>query len=158
MAKQDKKNFIRLDKVTHTNHYESIVSEEDLLAGQFVVLGDVINSAEGEEVEITKSVAGGEFDAIHVPVYLTDGTRSETDILFESAEKGRPTRALIPVKGDMISINAELAEGVEKGDDVAVATDGLGFAKATEGQVVVGRAIDVNYLNQVGKLIVIRFA
>lgn len=154
--RQSVKNYIRLDKVPTTAHYESVVAEDEvLLNGQHIILGDVLNTAEGEEMAFEKAVAGGKYDAIVVPVYLTQGTLSE-DIAYEAIEAGRPARALIPVKGDIISINSELAPDVNKGDSVAIGTDGLGYKVATGEEIVVGRAIDINFLRGIGNLTVIR--
>lgn len=156
MAKQEVKNYIRLDKIKTTAHIESIVDEENaILNGLHVVLGDVIDSSQGEEMSFTVAEEGGEYDAFVANVYLTHG-QAEGDILYESVEAGRPARAIIPEKGNIISINAELAEGVSKGDDVAVGPNGLGYKVADEGDVVVGRAIDTNVLREVGNLVVIR--
>lgn len=158
MAKQSTKNFVRLDKVPVTAHYESIVSDTDaVLAGQFVKLLDVVEGSQGEEVKFEKAEAAGEFDAIAVPVYVDRGF-TDFNILYESIEAGRPARALHLQKGDIISINAELAPGVAKGDNVEVGANGLGFQKAT-GENIVGRCIDdSNFLQEVGKLVVIRIA
>src|SRR5699024_2336730 len=157
MAKQSVKNYLRLDKISRTAHSESAVhGTEVLLAGQFVDLGAVLeDTADRELVEATKATAGAGFDAIIAPVYIDKGF-SDFDIQFESVPAGEPGRAIILENGSIISINAELAPGISKGDDVAVGTDGLGFAAITGEEVVVGKCIDIEYEPNVGNLTVIR--
>lgn len=158
MAKQSVKNYLRLDKIPRTEHSESAVHGDDtLLAGQFINLGVVLDTADRELVEAIKSEAGGDFDALIAPVYIDKGY-SDFDIQYESVPAGVPARALILQKGDIISINEELAEGVTKGDDVAIGEGGLGFAVAAEGDTVVGKCIDIEFEPNVGDLAVIRIA
>lgn len=158
MAKQSVKNYLRLDKISRTAHSESAVhGTEALLAGQFVDLGAVLDTADRELVEATKATAGAGFDAIIAPVYIDKGL-TDFDIQFESVPAGEPGRAIILENGSIISINAELAPGISKGDDVAVGTDGLGFAAITASEVVVGKCIDIEYEPNVGDLAVIRIS
>lgn len=158
MAKQSVKNYLRLDKISRTAHSESAVhGTEALLAGQFVDLGAVLDTADRELVEATKATAGAGFDAIIAPVYIDKGF-SDFDIQFESVPAGEPGRAIILENGSIISVNAELAPGISKGDDVAVGTDGLGFAAITDAEVVVGKCIDIEYEPNIGNLAVIRIS
>lgn len=158
MAKQSVKNYLRLDKISRTAHSESAVhGTEALLAGQFVDLGAVLDTADRELVEATKATAGAGFDAIIAPVYIDKGF-SDFDIQFESVPAGEPGRAIILENGSIISVNAELAPGISKGDDVAVGTDGLGFAAITASEVVVGKCIDIEYEPNIGNLAVIRIS
>ena len=152
------KNFIRLDKLSKNAHYESIVSPtEELINGHFVNLGTVIKTTEGEAVTFELAEEGKSFDAIVVPVYLDKG-HSDYKITEDSVKPGKVARAILPEKGAMFSINVELAPLVAKGDEVAVGVDGLGFKKAVDGEVVIGKCIDINYYPFVGDLAVIRFA
>lgn len=156
MAKQSVKNYLRLDKISRTAHSESAVHGTDaLLAGQFVELGAVLDVADRELVEATKATAGAGFDALIAPVYIDKGF-SDFDIQYESVPAGEPGRAIILENGSIISINAELAEGVAKGDDVAIGEGGLGFAPVTGEEVVVGKCIDIEFEPNVGDLTVIR--
>lgn len=158
MAKQSVKNYLRLDKIPRTEHSESAVHGEDtLLAGQFINLGVVLDTADRELVEAIKAEAGGDFDALIAPVYIDKGY-SDFDIQYESVPAGTPARALVLQKGDIISINVELAEGVKKGDDVAIGADGLGFAAVAGEEVPVGKCIDIEFEPNVGDLAVIRIA
>lgn len=157
MAKQSKKNFLRLDKHLQNGHLESVVlANGALLAGQFGNLGVVLDSSQGEEVEFTKATAGEGFDVLVAPVYLDRGYTDYEEI-YESVPAGKPARAIHIVKGDIISFNSELAPEIKKGDDVEVGADGLGLQKAADGTVV-GKCIDINYDSVVGDLAVIRFA
>lgn len=155
------KNFIRYDKIPATAHAESVVSsEEALIGGQFVNLGTVLTSSQGEEVDYTKAEQGGTFDAIVAPVYLENELNQLAEITEQDTPVGKPVRAFIIQKGDMISINEELAEGVVKGDEVQIGEDGLGFAPvdAVSGGTVIGKVIDTEFYPNVGNLVVIRFA
>ena len=153
------KNYLRLDKIPATGHIESVVSDsEELVAGQFVELGAVLNVAEGEEVSYTKATEGGAFDALVAPVYLDSELDPMGDLLDETVAIGKPARAFILQKGDMVSFNAENATGVVAGDDVKVGANGLGVAKAAEGDTVIGKCIAVEFEPAVGDLAVIRFA
>lgn len=157
MAKQDVKNYLRLDKIPRTGHSESAVHEDKpLLAGHWVTLGDVINPRNREEVAATIATAAGEFDALIAPVYLDKGF-TNFDILYESIPAGEPTRALILQKGDIVSFIADAAPGVEAGMEVEVGEDGFGVKEAT-GSNIVGRCIQVDYEPNVGTLAVIRIA
>lgn len=151
-----KKNYIRLDRVSKTAHYESVASEEELLAGQFVKLGAVLDDAEGELLKVEKSAEGGEFDAIVVPVYLDKGY-PDYDITEDSVKAGKAARALHPTAGTIISINAENATGLAKGDKVVVGKDGLGFKKAGEEETAIATVISLEYLSNIGNLVVVRF-
>lgn len=151
------KNYIRLDKVSKTAHYESVAHEtEELLAGQFITLGSVLDDSEGELVEAVKATAGGAFDAIVVPVYLDKGY-PDYDITKDSVKAGKAARALHPEKGTIISINAENATGLAKGDKVVVGANGLGFKKAAEGETAIATVISLEYLTNIGDLVVVRF-
>ena len=153
------KNYLRLDKIPATAHIESVVSDsEELVAGQFVDLGAVLNVAEGEEVNYTKAIAGKTFDALVAPVFLDSDADAFGDLLEKTVGIGKPARAFILQKGDVVSFNAENATGVEAGDDVKVGTNGLGVAKAAEGDTVIGKCIAVEFEPGVGDLAVIRFA
>lgn len=153
------KNYLRLDKIPATGHIESVVSDsEELVAGQFVELGAVLNVAEGEEVSYTKATEGGAFDALVAPVYLDSDANAFEDMLEKTVGIGKPARAFILQKGDMVSFNAENAAGVEAGDDVKVGANGLGVAKADEGDTAIGKCIAVEFEPGVGDLAVIRFA
>lgn len=158
MAKQSVKNYLRLDKISRTAHSESAVhGTEALLAGQFVDLGAVLDTADRELVEAKKAKAGGGFDALIAPVYIDKGF-SDFDIQFESVPAGEPGRAIILENGSIISINAELAKGIAKGNDVAIGEGGLGFAPVKAGEVVVGKCIDIEFEPNVGDLAVIRIS
>ena len=153
------KNYLRLDKIPATAHIESVVSDsEELVAGQFVDLGAVLNVAEGEEVNYTKAIAGKTFDALVAPVFLDSDADAFGDLLEKTVGIGKPARAFILQKGDMVSFNAENATGVQAGDNVKVGTNGLGVAKAAEGDTVIGKCIAVEFEPGVGDLAVIRFA
>ena len=153
------KNYLRLDKIPATGHIESVVSDsEELVAGQFVDLGAVLNVAEGEEVNYTKATAGGTFDALVAPEFLDSDADAFGDLLEKTVGIGKPARAFILQKGDMVSFNAENATGIEAGDNVKVGTNGLGVAKAAEGDTVIGKCIAVEFEPGVGDLAVIRFA
>ncbi|WP_461199361.1 hypothetical protein [Enterococcus sp. N249-2] len=152
-----KKNYIRLDRVSKTAHYESVASDTiELLAGQFVKLGTVLDSSEGELVGVEKATAAGEFDAIVVPVYLDKGY-PDYDITTDSVKTGKAARALHPTAGTILSINAENAPGLKKGDKVVVGEDGLGFKKAEDGETAVATVISLEYLTNIGDLVVVRF-
>lgn len=157
MKNMAEKNFLRIDKVKQFGHIETLLAEDELLNGHFAVLGSVVNTEEGEEVEYTLADEGGEFDVLVAPVYVLQG-RTDDDILTDSVPAGKPARGLVIEKGDVVSINAELAPGVAKGDEVAVGAGGLGFKVADVDDVVIGMAIDLNWLDNVGDLAVIRFA
>lgn len=153
------KNYLRLDKIPATAHIESVVSDsEKLVAGQFVDLGAVLNVAEGEEVNYTKAIAGKTFDALVAPVFLDSDADAFGDLLEKTVGIGKPARAFILQKGDMVSFNAENAAGVAAGDNVKVGANGLGVAKAAEGDTVIGKCIAVEFEPGVGDLAVIRFA
>lgn len=151
------KNYIRLDRVSKAAHYESVVlADAELVAGQFVELGTVLDTSEGEAIAATAATAGGELEAIVCPVYLDKGIPGY-DITEDAVAAGKPARALHPVKGTIISINAELAKGVVEGDKVAIGENGLGFQKAAEGLTAIGKVIALETLTNVGDLVVIRF-
>lgn len=153
------KNYLRLDKIPATAHIESVVSDsEELVAGQFVDLGAVLNVAEGEEVNYTKAIAGKTFDALVAPVFLDSDADAFGDLLEKTVGIGKPARAFILQKGDVVSFNAENAAGVVAGDDVKVGTNGLGVAKAELEETVIGKCIAVEFEPGVGDLAVIRFA
>jgi hypothetical protein len=153
------KNYLRLDKIPATGHIESVVSDsEELVAGQFVELGAVLNVAEGEEVSYTKATEGGAFDALVAPVFLDNELDPVGEVLEKTIAIGKPARAFILQKGDMVSFNAENAADVEAGDDVKVGANGLGVAKAAESDTVIGKCIAVEFEPGVGDLAVIRFA
>lgn len=151
------KNFLRLDKVKQFGHYESAVSaDSELLAGQFVSLGEVIDTAEGEEVSVKKATGIKDADALIAPVYLDKGY-PDYDITKDSIKAGKPARAYVFEKGDMVSINEELAKGLSKGDFVAPGDNGLGFKAGTGREDSIAQVIDKNYLEGVGNLVVVRF-
>lgn len=151
------KNFLRLDKVKQLGHYESaVLADGELLSGQFVTLGKVLKTAEGEEVEVTKATSTENADAIIANVY-TDNGFADWNIINDSVPAGRPARAYIFEKGDMISINEELASGLSVDDFVKPGADGLGFEAGVGREDSVGQVIDTNYLDGVGQLVVIRF-
>ncbi|MBS4462307.1 hypothetical protein JXA27_07010 [Aerococcaceae bacterium zg-B36] len=153
-----KKNFVRLDKVSKEAHYETVVSKSDeLIAGQLINLGKVVKVSEGEAVDFEKATADKGFDAIVVPVYLDKGY-IDFNILTQSVPAGKVTRALIPEKGAIISINKELCGEFKAGDNVTTNANGLGFKKVTAAETVVGKCIAVETLAGVGELYVIRFA
>jgi len=153
------KNYLRLDKIPATGHIESVVSDsEELVAGQFVELGAVLNVAEGEEVSYTKATEGGTFDALVAPVFLDTDADAFGDILDDTVKIGKPARAFILQKGDVVSFNAENAAGVVAGNDVKVGANGLGVAPAITGDTVIGKCIAVEFEPGVGDLAVIRFA
>ena len=153
------KNYLRLDKIPATGHIESVVSDsEKLVAGQFVELGKVLNVAEGEEVSYTKATEGGTFDALVAPVYLDTELDPMGDVLEKAVEIGKPARAFILQKGDIVSFNAENAAGVVAGDNVKVAANGLGVVKGEEPATIIGKCIAVEFEPGVGDLAVIRFA
>ena len=151
-------NFLRLDKVKQLGHYESVLvaAEDELLAGHFLKLGTVVNTAEGEEVNYTKAEANGDFDVIVAPVYL-EGEELTEGLLTKSTKGGKPVRGYHVEKGDIISFNEGLAAGLAKGDFVAVGADGLGLQEALDEATSIGQVIDVNWLEFVGNLVVVRF-
>lgn len=151
------KNWIRYDKINKHGHVDSVVHTEDMLRMQWVLLGDVLDTAQGEEVSVVLAEEGGKADAYVGHIGINYGYL-DYDEAYVVAEAGLPTRAIHPTKGDIISINIELANGAVKGDELAIGPNGLGVKKATEGEVVIGRAIDVNFKEFVGELLVIRFA
>ena len=153
------KNYLRLDKIPATGHIESVVSNsEELVAGQFVELGAVLNVAEGEEVSYTKATEGRAFDALVAPVFLDSDAYPFEEVLEKTIAIGKPARAFILQKGDMVSFNAENAVGVVAGNDVKVGANGLGVAPAITGDTVIGKCIAVEFEPGVGDLAVIRFA
>lgn len=151
------KNFLRLDKVKQLGHYESaVLADAELLAGQFVTLGKVLKTAEGEEVEVKKATGIEDADALVAPVYVDRGFNG-WNITTDSIPAGKPARAYVFEKGDMVSINEELASGLNVDDFVAPGAEGLGFAVAGSREEALGQVIDKNYLEGVGNLVVIRF-
>lgn len=156
------KNYLRLDKIGKTSHYETVVNETTvLLAGHLVNLGNVRDASEGEAVDCTLATTKKGADAIIAPVYIDKGYPLY-DITLDSVPKGKPTRAIHFIKGDIISINSESAPGIAKGDLVTTGASGLGFAKAdttaASTDVVIGKCISVESLTNIGDLTVIRFA
>lgn len=152
-----KKNYLRLDKISNSAHIESVVlADAELLAGQFVNLGKVVNTEQGEAVVATKATTKAKADAIVAPVYIDKGY-ADYDRLADSVKAGKVTRAIIFQKGDVVSINKENAMGIAENDNVTVGADGFGFAKAATGDVVVGKAIAIETERNVGELVVIRF-
>lgn len=151
------KNWIRYDKMNKHGHVDSVVHTEDMLRMQWVNLGDVLDTAQGEEVAVTFAEEGGAADAFIGHMDINYGYLDYDDA-FALVEAGEPTRAVHPTKGDIISINIELANGAVKGDELAIGPDGLGVKKASGEDVVIGRAIDTNYKEFVGELLVIRLA
>lgn len=152
-----KKNYMRLDRVSATASLESVAHEtEELLAGQFVTIGAVLDDAEGELVACEKAAEDGEFDAIVAPVYLDQGF-PDYDITTDSVKAGKAARAIHPYAGMIVSVNAENATGLAKGDGVAVGKDGLGFKKAADAASAIGTVISLEYLTNIGDLVVVRF-
>lgn len=157
------KNYVRLDKVAGTAHYESVVSADaPIVAGQFITLGTVLDESEGETVDFKKAEEGKAFDAVTCPVYLDKGYPA-FNLVEQEVPAGKPARALHPGKGTIISVLKEMAPGVVKGDKVAVGVDGFGFKKAaagtgdTAGDVVAGTVIAEEYLGNIGDVVVVRF-
>lgn len=150
------KNYIRLDKIGSDARLASVAMEAELLAGQFVNLGAVLEDAEGEVVEATKAEAGKKADALVCPVYLDKGY-PDFDITTQSIAAGKAARALHPEAGQIVSFNAENAAGLKAGDKVTVGANGLGVKKAGESDEAIGTVISLEYLSNIGDLVVVRF-
>lgn len=151
------KNFVRLDKVSNATHYETVISNDTpLINGTLVNLGAVIDGHR-EAVDFELAEEGKDFEALIATEYLGYGALN-FDVLTQETPAGKPARAVILEKGAIISINQELAQGLNKGDEVAVGANGVGFRKADVdgGDVVVGKVIDTEYLTNVGDLVAIR--
>lgn len=150
------KNYIRLDKVNASAYLDSVISTtESLLAGQFVTLGALVDG-EPELTTYTKTVAGKESSVFLAPVIIDQGY-PDFDPADQTTKAGKAVRAIHIDKGMIISINVENAVGVIAGDDVAVGTNGLGFKKAVTDDFVIGKAIAIDTLDNIGDLLVVRF-
>lgn len=149
------KTYIRLDKINHADPLESAVAKEVLKNGQFVDLGVALDDAEGEAVEATKAKEGKRPDAVMASVFIDYGELN-WDITEQELDAGKAGRAVLLKKGHIYSLNAEIAKGVKKGDNVTVGKDGLGLKKATESDEIIGTVIREDYLNFIGDLVVIR--
>lgn len=149
------KNYVRLDKVGGQDHYESFVSAEKIVNGQWLDLGDMDLDLGIEVANVTKTVEGKEPDALACTVFINYGELNyeETE---QALEIGKAGRALIKKKGQIVSFNAENAPGVVPGDDVTVGANGLGVKKAEAEDVVIGKVIREDYLNFIGDLVVVR--
>lgn len=150
------KAYIRLDKVGASDHYETVTSLEALQNGQFVDLGAAIEDGEGEAVAITKTATGKAPDAILTSVFVDKGY-PDFDITKQEVKPGKAARALVIKKGQMVSLNKEICGEAKKGDDVAVAVNGLGLKKAELEEIVIGKVIREDYLEFIGDLLVVRF-
>lgn len=151
--------FIRLDKIKASAHIETIVHNADLKNGQFVELGASAEELGGEAVDITLTAEGERPEAIVTTVHLDYG-HPDFDETTQVTKAGKAGRAHIIEKGDMISFLAEeggLATGVKAGDDVAVGANGLGIKKSELEQEIIGKAIRVDYMPNIGDLVVVRF-
>lgn len=150
------KNFVRLDKVSNATHYETVISNDTpLINGTLVNLGAVIEGHR-EAVDFEVAEEGKGFDALIATEYLGYGALN-FDILTQETPAGKPGRAIIVENGAIISINEELAKGLNKKDNVTVGAKGIGFRKAEPGtDVVVGKVIDTEYLTNVGNIVSIR--
>ena len=149
------KNYLRLDKVAATDHYESVKADEVLVNGQFVELGEADLTDGIEVMNIVKTEEGKAAEAVIAQAHLDYGYL-DFDYAKASVAPGKIARALVLHKGQMLSFNAENATGIAAGDDVAVAADGMGIKKAADGEVVIGKCIRLDYLANIGDLVVIR--
>ena len=150
------KNYIRLDKMNATAYLESVANESfDLQAGQFVELGALVEG-DSELTQVTKAVVGSAGNVIVAPVVIDYGL-PDFDPTDQTVKAGKAARAIHIEKGMVISINIELANGVQVGDDVTVGVDGLGFKKAGVDDAKIGKVIAIDTMRNVGDLAVIRF-
>ncbi|HFI0463182.1 TPA: hypothetical protein ACGO1T_000526 [Streptococcus suis] len=150
------KNYVRLDKVSSTAHYETIISSDsELIGGMLVNLGGLLDGNR-EAVEFTKATEDDTFEAIVVPVYLNYGSL-DFNLTTQSIPAGKPARVLIPENGAIISINKELVSGdPTKGDKVTVGASGKGFKKVESSEKAVGTVLGTEFQTNVGELVVIR--
>ena len=149
--------FIRLDKIKPSAHIETIVdAEKDLKNGQFVELGISAEELGGDAVNVVLTEEGARPEAIVTTVHMGYGHPdfSETEAVTKAGKAGR---AHIIEKGDMISFLTDIATGVVAGNDVAVGANGLGIKVAEEADEVIGKAIRVDYMANIGDLVVVRF-
>ena len=154
------KNYVRLDKLSASGHIETVLTKDaPLVAGQFVNLGKLLNGYGGEATDYTKAETGKGFDALVAPVFIDRGYPG-FNLVEQEVAVGKPARALILVKGDVVSFNAEnVTGGVVEGDNVTISANGLGLKKANgTSDVVVGKVIAKEQMTNVGELVVVRFA
>lgn len=118
-----------LDRISATHHVESVVATEEISNGQFLKLGKL--DADGERRLVTK--ATGNADA---NVFLVDAPVSYGDPHFDIAKYVLPVgatgRAYHKEEGAIVSVTKDLVGGGAKvGDALDVASNGLGFTKAS---------------------------
>ena len=156
MAKQEKINYLRLDKINSADYIESVVNKTaPLLAGHFVKLGKVVNPAQGEVVECTLAASGTDYDALVAPVYIDQGFSDFVEHLH-SVPAGKPARALILEPGSIVSFAKDQVKGAQTGDKVEIGDDGFGLKKAASGDGI-GEVIAEEPQRVVGGLVVVRF-
>ena len=149
--------YVRQDKIKATAHVESVVSLVDLKNGQFVELGITDETLGGEAVGVEKTAEGAKPEAIILTVHIDQGYH-DYNILDQVTKPGKAARAVILEKGDVLSFLTDIAGGLVEGDQVAVAAGGLGVKKADGvDDVVIGKVIRLDYLANIGDLVVVRF-
>lgn len=150
--------YVREDKIKSSAHVESFVSAEDIKNGQFVELGAIDEELGGEVVAVTKSEKGKKPEAIVLTVHVNKGyvDYKETEQVTKAGKAGR---AVILEKGDVLSFLEDIAGAgaLVVGDEVTVAENGLGIAKAELEEEVIGKVIGLEYMPNVGDLVVVRF-
>lgn len=153
--------YIRLDKIKGSAHIETVVHTADLKNGQFVELGVADEALGGEAMGITPTAEGGAPEALITTVHLGYG-HPDFDETLAVTKAGKAGRAHIIEKGDFVSFLDDIAGGVGAlvvGDNVAVGANGLGIKKADEvaGDVVIGKVVRLDFMPNVGELVVVRF-
>ena len=133
-----------LDKIPAGEHIESVVSTDELQNGQFLSLG--VLEEDGETRVATKATKAEDAEVFHVSAPISYDL-PDFDIGKWTLKAGKQGRAYHLGKGDVISVTPDLVAdqaNVANGDLLTVGTDGLGFAKAGEGQKVIGKLIAKN--------------
>lgn len=150
------KNYVRLDKVNSDAYIDTIVAETEVInSGQFVVLGK-LKEGEPEVTEFTKAEEGKLAKTFAASVDIDYGYH-DYDPTDQSTPVGKAVRVFHIAPGMIISINKELASGIVVGDNVTVGANGLGFKKAGVDDAVIGKAIAIDTLTNVGDVVVVRF-
>lgn len=149
------KNYLRLDKVGGQDHYESFISDEEIVNCQFVDLGEMDLDYGIEASKVVKSTEGKLPDAVVTTVHIDYGILdyAETEQVLKPGKLGR---ALHLNKGQILSFNSENATGLVVGDAVTTGVGGKGIKKATGDDEVIGTVIRLDYMNYVGDLVVVR--
>lgn len=149
------KNYVRLDKVGASAHYESFSAETAIVNGQFLNLGKENDKIGSEVVVATKAKEAKAPEAIACTVFPDYGY-PDFDETQQELKVGKVGRALILEAGQMIALNTENAKGVNVGDSVTPAADGKGVKKAENTNVEIGTCVRKDHINYVGDVVVIR--